>query len=176
MMRKLNFFLLHILVGTIILLLAYKTNNVLVSKILISIIVVLFSVALVRHFKEIDDLEKKRCERECLILLFGTFLASSITWYINHRLGFGPIIANGLVGIVVSLIFRKNAGGYYVASFIGMSSLNIIPSMLISGLAGILAGLIIAFSQEIYHGVGGKGGTIAAFSAQISSIIVSFFT
>lgn len=175
-MRKINFFLLHILVGTIILLLACRTNNVLVSKILIFAIVSFFSVALVHHFKEIKDLEKKRCEIECLKLLFGTFLASSITWYINHRLGFGPIIANGLMGVVVSLFFRENAGGYYMASFIGMSSQTIIPSILISGLAGILAGIVIVFSQEIYHGVGGKGGTIAAFSAQISSVIVSFFT
>ena len=175
-MRKINFFLIHILVGTIILFSSFKTNNVTVSRILLFAIIALFSIALFYHFKEIEELERKSCGIDCLKLLVGSFFASAITWYINHRLGLGPIIANGLVGVVASLLFRKNSGAYYVASFIGMSSQAVIPSMIMSGLAGILAGLVIVFSKEIYHGIGGKGGTIAAFSAQISSIIVSFFT
>lgn len=174
-MRKINFFLFHMLIGTIILFLAFKTSEFILSKILIFTIVPFFTVALIHHFNELQDLEEKKLEMKSLKILIGAFLASAITWYINHELGFGPIIANGFIGIVASILFPKEAGAYYVASFIGMSSQAIVSSMMMSGIIGVLAGFVIIFSQEIYNGVGGKGGTIAAFSTKVFNIIVSFF-
>lgn len=114
--------------------------------------------------------------RENVKLLIGAILSAAITWYINNGLGYGPIIANGLIGIIVSILFSpKLAGAYYVASFVGMSGAAVIPSMTYAALGGGLAGIIIILSPEIYGGMGGKGGTTAAFSTQIVRGVLHFF-
>ncbi|NLY66428.1 MAG: hypothetical protein GX069_02580 [Tissierellia bacterium] len=110
------------------------------------------------------------------MLVLGTSFSAAITWYLNHSLGLGPIIANGIVGVLVALLFSsKKAGAFYIASFIGMSSQGIVTSMVMAGIIGLFAGFVIIFSQEIYAGVGGKGGTIAVLSTQIIRLIMSLF-
>src|SRR5699024_9922556 len=106
----------------------------------------------------------------------GAGLSAGITWYINHNMGYGAIIANGIVGIIVSILFSsKEAGTFYVASFVGMSAKSVIPSIAVASIAGIVAGIIVLTSQEVYAGVGGKGGTMAAFSTQFVRVILSWF-
>lgn len=174
-MRKLIMFFVHILMGTSVLILSFMSNDVWVSKIVALVILFFFVTSLVKHFGEIGKIPGQRFETDNLKLLVGTFLSSAITWYISHQLGLGPIIANGLIGIIASLVFPKNAGAFYVSSFVGMSSQAVIPSLLSAGLGGLVAGLVIIFSKEIYGGIGGKGGTMAAFSTQFVRIIAGFF-
>lgn len=114
--------------------------------------------------------------KENIKLLVGTTLAAAITWYINHRIGFGPLIANGIVGLIVAFLFNsKFAVAYYTASFVGMSSISVLPSIILSGLGGLMVGIIGIFSPEIYSGMGGKGGTMAAFSTGLVRIIGQIF-
>lgn len=111
--------------------------------------------------------------RENRKILIGGFLSATITWYINNTLGYGPIIANGIVGIVVSLLLApKLAGAYYVASFVGMSNITVIPSMVYAGFGGLFAATVIVFSTDIYGGIGGKGGTIATLSTLLTKGIL----
>ena len=99
-----------------------------------------------------------------------------ITWYISHRMGYGPIIANGMVGVVAAaLLPAPLAGATYTASFVGMSGLNVLPTLFSSLLGGIVVGLILVFTPEIYAGIGGKGGTAAALAAHITRGIMSLF-
>lgn len=172
---KRNLFLFHMLVGTIILILAFMTTEVLLGKVLLFIIATFFATALFIHFRELEDYKQKEIEIEYFKVLVGVFISAAVTWYVNHRLGWGPIIANGLIGLIASVLFPKEAGAYYVASFIGMSSQAVVPSMMLSGIIGIITGFAIIFSQEIYEGVGGKGGTIAVFSTQIVRMIMNIF-
>lgn len=114
--------------------------------------------------------------KENIKLLIGTVLAASLTWILNHNIGLGPIIANGLIGVFVSLIFKpKLAGAFYISSFIGMSGSFVIPSFLAAGIAGFLSGIVILLTQTIYGGIGGKGGTIAAFSTQLVRTVLALF-
>lgn len=109
-------------------------------------------------------------------LIVGTILSASITWILNHHLGLGPIVANGLIGVFVSLIFSpKLAGAFYISSFIGMSASFVIPTYLVAGIAGFISGFIIILTQAIYGGIGGKGGTIAAFTTQLVRTILTLF-
>ena len=115
-------------------------------------------------------------KRENIKILIGGFIAASITWLLNHTMGFGPIIANGIVGVVVPICLSpKLAGAYYVSSFVGMSSISIMPSMIVAGFGGMLAGLVIVFSTDIYGGIGGKGGTIATISTLLTKGILYLF-
>ncbi len=179
--KKENFFLLYILISTSILYLAYRNNESLLNRLIIIGIIAFFGVALINHFREIkgsiNGNSKVKIDYESLLLIIGTALSAALTWYLNHGLGYGPIIANGIVGVVVGLVFSsKKAGAFYTASFIGMSSQGVVSSMTLAGLIGLVAGFVIVFSQDVYAGVGGKGGTTAALSTQLIRLLMGLFT
>lgn len=92
-------------------------------------------------------------------------------------MGYGAVIANGLVGVMAA-IFLPNylAGITYTSSFIGMSSLSVIPSLGAAALASFIVGLILLTTVEIYAGIGGKGGTTAALSTLITKVILRIFS
>ena len=109
-------------------------------------------------------------------ILIGAIIATSLTWFINHEMGYGPIIANGVVGVIsAALLPGPLAGAVYAASFVGMSGLNVLPSFGIALLGGLVAGIVLSLTGEIYAGIGGKGGTTAALSAQITRFIANLF-
>lgn len=180
-MKKENFFLYYILISISILFLSFKNNDSFINRTIILGIICFFGIALRDHFYEIKSLisrEKniRKIDYQNIFLIIGTALSAAITWYINHTLGYGPIIANGIVGIFVGLLFSsKKAGAFYIASFIGMSGLRIVESMSMAGLIGLFAGFVIIFSKEVYDGIGGKGGTIAALSTQIVRLLMGLF-
>lgn len=100
-----------------------------------------------------------------------------ITWFLNHQMGYGAIIANGMVGVIAAaLLPAPLAGATYSASFVGMSGLGVIPSLFASVIGGVVVGLVLVLTPEIYAGIGGKGGTTAALSAQITRAIVNLFS
>lgn len=101
----------------------------------------------------------------------------TITWFINHQMGYGAFIANGMVGVVAAaLLPAPLAGAMYTASFVGMSGLGVIPSLFGALIGGIVSGLVIVYTTEVYAGIGGKGGTIAAMSGHITRAILNLFT
>lgn len=53
-----------------------------------------------------------------------------------------------------------------------MSSLAVLPNVGAAVLGGVIVGLIISSTAEIYAGFGGKGGTTAALSTHITSAIL----
>ena len=100
-----------------------------------------------------------------------------ITWFINHQMGYGAIIANGMVGVVAAaLLPAPLAGATYTASFVGMSGLGVIPSLFGALVGGIVVGMVLILTPEIYAGIGGKGGTTAALSGHITRAIMNLFT
>jgi len=156
---------------------AYKSSEFLISKILIITVLFFFTIAVRNHFKCINSEEKVKFTKDTLMMIVGTALSAAITWYINHNLGYGPIVANGFVGVLVAILTSpKFAGGYYLASFIGMSSMAVMPSIMSASIAGVVAGIVITFSTDIYAGMGGKGGTIAALSTQLVRIVLGLFS
>lgn len=105
------------------------------------------------------------------------FVGVIATWYMNHEMGYGAIVANGLVGVVAAVFLPNDlAGVTYTSSFVGMSSIEIIPSLWAATLASLIIGLILITTAEIYAGIGGKGGTAAALSTIITKTIWSIFT
>ena len=104
------------------------------------------------------------------------FLGTVITWYIQHEMGYSAIIANGIVGVLAGILLSPPvAGATYAASFVGMSSAAVLPTIGAASLAGVVVGIVLLFTTEIYAGIGGKGGTTAAFSVQVSRFIMSIF-
>ena len=180
-MIKIYFFFFYITISISILILGLINSDLLLIKLLILALIGFLLIGLKDHLYEIKSLTKMRNSDDRKIyenikIVIGCSFAAMITWHINHGMDYGPIIANGLVGVIAGLIFSpKEAGAYYITSFIGMSSQTIVASMTIAGVIGLIAGLVIILSQEVYAGIGGKGGTISAMSTQLFRLIMSFF-
>ena len=163
--------------GGLILSTAANEENIYKTEILI-ILGCFFTISLVDHFRKLKEsgdsciVSKKR-----LPILICSFIGVTLTWFINHRMGYGAVIANGLVGVMAAIFLpNRLAGITYTSSFVGMSSLEVIPSMTAAILGSLIVGLILLTTEEIYAGIGGKGGTTAALSTIITKTIIRIFT
>ena len=117
--------------------------------------------------------EIKENNRNIVIL---SVISAALTWYMNHRMGYGAIIANGLVGVMGAIFLPTTlAGAVFTSSFVGMSSAEVIPSLNWAIVGGFIVGAIISLTKEIYAGFGGKGGTTAATATLITKIIMTLF-
>lgn len=107
-----------------------------------------------------------------LRVLLCAFLGGTITWYINHQMGIGAVVANGLVGVMAATFLPNDLAGItYTSSFIGMSSLAVIPNLQAAALTSLTVGIIFLLTADIYAGIGGKGGTTAALSTIVARFL-----
>lgn len=137
-----------------------------------------FAISLAEHFRKIKESDDKcRVSDKHLYVLICSFIGVTLTWFINHEMGYGPVIANGLVGVMAAIFLPNDLAGIaYTSSFVGMSSLAVIPSMVAAILGSLIVGLILLTTEGIYAGIGGKGGTTAALSTIITKTIVKIFS
>ncbi|MCQ4923347.1 hypothetical protein NE686_09640 [Tissierella carlieri] len=137
-----------------------------------------FAISLADHFRKlIERDDKSRVNKRDLYVLMCSFIGVTLTWFINHKMGYGPVIANGLVGVMAAIFLPNDLAGItYTSSFVGMSSLVVIPSMAAAALGSLIVGLILLATAEIYAGIGGKGGTTAALSTIITKTIMRIFS
>ena len=163
--------------GGLILSTAANEENIYKTEILI-IFGCFFAISLVDHFRKLKESEDNcRVSKRRLSILICSFIGVTLTWFINHEMGYGAVIANGLVGVMAAIFLPNNLAGItYTSSFVGMSSLAVIPSMAAAVLGSLIVGLILLTTEEIYAGIGGKGGTTAALSTIITKTIVRIFT
>jgi len=95
--------------------------------------------------------------------------AAAVTYSISVRLGHGPVMASGIVGLVGGLslpVAHPTIGGLltiavFCGSFAGMSTAARFANEWYMVLAGALCGLVIIYSSPHMGGVGGKLGAIA---------------
>lgn len=119
---------------------------------------------------------KMKANKRSLYILICSFIGVTLTWFINHEMGYGPVIANGLVGVMAAIFLPNDLAGItYMSSFVGMSSITVIPSLAAATLGSIIVWLVFLFTAEIYAGIGGKGGTAAALSTLITRALINFF-
>lgn len=113
-----------------------------------------------------------RLDKDKFKILFISIFGASITWMLNHHMGLGPVVSNGLVGVMAAILMPASlAGVLYTSSFVGMSSITVLPSIYFALLGGALAGVGIAATTEVYAGIGGKGGTTAAAASIVTKAI-----
>ncbi len=109
---------------------------------------------------------------EMVLIVIVSALAATLTYVISIRLKQGPVMASGLIGLIVGAMFTmmpfEGAPTLSVvaigASFVGMSGFarfkNEIPMLA----AGAVFGLVFVYSDTHFAGAGGKLGTIAFLS------------
>lgn len=137
-----------------------------------------FAVSLANYFKKFKkEPIKMEFNKRNLYVLLCSFIGVTLTWFINHKMGYGAVIANGLVGVMAATFLPNDLAGItYTSSFVGMSSLAVIPSIEAAALGSLIVGLVMLTTAEIYAGIGGKGGTTAALSTIITKTILGIFS
>ncbi|MEA3459107.1 MAG: hypothetical protein U9R11_00270 [Chloroflexota bacterium] len=95
-------------------------------------------------------------------------IGAAASYFMNHNLGYGAVIASGIVGVAAAILLPAElAGPAYTASFAGMSAAAVLPNLAAAAVAGLVVGLVWILTLPIYSGCGGKMGTIAATSVLI---------
>lgn len=118
-----------------------------------------------------------KIRKKHILILLCAFFGVTVTWYINHTMGLGAIVANGLVGVFAAIFLPNDLAGItYTSSFVGMSSLAVVPTLPAAAFASLIVGIIFLLTADIYKGIGGKGGTTAALSTIISKNLFRFFS
>lgn len=136
-----------------------------------------FAISLQDHFRKLSEKTTSlKLTRRSFYILLCSFVSVTITWFINHEMGYGPIIANGLVGVMAATFLPNDlAGVSYTTSFVGMSSLKVLPTLPSAMLGSVIVALVLIATADIYAGMGGKGGTTAALSTLITRTLLRLF-
>ncbi|MEN7548088.1 hypothetical protein AAG747_09210 [Rapidithrix thailandica] len=168
--------ILHMVFIASILFEKINTTPILVIMCMISVFVTLAYVKVpLRHDTHfMDDFS--------VVLLVA--LGAAISYYFNIQLGLGPVLSVGLIGTVASFVPKINKkserlqlvpGSIYCGSFIGMTKPSIATDWHFVLLAGTLAGILLVFSKGVFHGMGGKLGTIAFGGVALASLFLFLF-
>jgi hypothetical protein len=84
----------------------------------------------------------------------------AVTFYLNHTIGLGAVVAAGLVEILAALLLPKYGAPIATGAFAGMASGSLLCSTSGEALAAIVAGTVYVLTTGVYGGFGGKLGTI----------------
>ncbi len=103
------------------------------------------------------------------IIIACSIIATVSTFYLNVKLGHGPVLASSIVGLTGGLILpalypeigSTLAVMAVCASFAGMSGEQHFPCLTQMVLVGAITGAIFIYSMPLLGGAGGKLGTIA---------------
>ena len=166
MIRKTLGILVFIVTGVGLLVSTLIKDMSIFNIIVFVLIGIFFLMGLVEHFYELKTSRVSiKIGKKDIHILICSFIGVTFTWFINHIMGYGAVMASGIVGVTAAILLPAPlAGVVYTSSFIGMSATAVIPSFIGVALAGMLVGIIIISTRDIYAGIGGKGGTTAAFA------------
>lgn len=110
------------------------------------------------------------------LLIMTTIFGAVITFTIQHKLKTSAVLASASTSVVFALILIYLVGNhieytiiFFSSSFVGMSSKNHLPNILVVAISGLILGLIYYVFIEYFHGLGGKLGLMAMMSVMITS-------
>lgn len=154
---------------------ALATGSFLFSALLLLVLIGLIS----GHHREyqlvlVEDrarLNKLKLTAFDLAVVLATLAGTVLTFYLNNNLDLGGVVASALVGLTGPLFFPKHQRAIFCGSFAGMASSAIFTNIWWVGLTGLLAGLLLALSKEIYDGFGGKLGACGFFGTVTTAIL-----
>ncbi|MFT5253435.1 MAG: hypothetical protein ACI87N_002472 [Flavobacteriales bacterium] len=143
------------------------------------ILMLLLSLTLLFGYKYLD-LHHEEYVYEKFIVALWVPVGAVTCYLLNLYFGFGSVISAGIIGTLASFLPSINKDAYYLKQlpaaiycgvFVGMSSVEIIPSIVLVIAAGTLAGLFFMLSKNLFVEMGGKLGSIAFVGVVIITLI-----
>lgn len=109
-----------------------------------------------------------------MILGISIMIASGgvLTFYLNHKLGKGPVFASAIVAFFSGIIFPYLFGDWGLTmaaaitagSYAGMSGKDRIQNYVDMLVVSVFLSILYIISKDVFVGIGGKLGTIACIS------------
>jgi len=144
-----------------------------------SICLVVFTIFLGYRYL---NLHHEDYDYEKLSVIIWVPIGAVLCYLLNVLGHLGSVLSAGIMGSMASFIpvlgkksayLKKLPAAIYCGAFVGMSRIEIIPNISFVIAAGILAGIFLMFSKNLFLGIGGKLGTIAFVGVVIASLIYS---
>lgn len=106
------------------------------------------------------------------MIIITAIMATCLTYFICFNLDKGPVLASAIVTLISGLLlpYFFSTGGSLLAgvatcgSYAAMVSKAKFPRLTDMIFVGIICGTVFALTQDVFIGVGGKLGSIAAIS------------
>lgn len=142
----------------------YESNNFLiVTSVLLIALTIFFGY---RYL----DLHHEEHSYEKVSVVIWVPIGALICYSLNVYGDLGSVLAAGITGTTASFIpainkksdyLEKLPAAIYCGAFVGMSSVEISPSVGFIVTAGVLTGVFFMLSKNLFLGIGGKLGSIA---------------
>lgn len=177
--KKIPFLLLILLQASFLLAILLEKFNI----IPILVFVVSISILMFIAYTKVPMHDNKHLKEDFFAVLF-VMLGATVTHYLNVHAALGPVIAAGAVGTAASFVPLLNKKGRllqevpaaaYCGAFVGMSSQNVAGNFLFILFASFVAGMLLVFSKNIFHGFGGKLGTVAFGGVALTYLLIFIF-
>jgi hypothetical protein len=147
----------------------------------ISIVALILTVTLVMWlaYRYLDLHHEEHLYEELWVVVWVP-AGAVVCYLLNVFCGLGSVLSAGITGTTASFLpslnpkseyLKKLPPTIYCGTFVGMSSMEIAPSLVFVVFAAILAGVLLLFSKSLFLGIGGKLGTIAFSAVVIVSLL-----
>ncbi|MBL7558942.1 hypothetical protein JAO71_03915 [Olleya sp. YSTF-M6] len=152
----------------------YAEHNFMV---VVAIVCIIFAVYFGYRYL---DLHHETYEYERISVAIWVPIGAILCYILNIVFGLGSVLAAGIVGFLASFLPALNSQSNYLkqlptviycGAFVGMSSVQITPSMGFVIAAGVITGLLYMPSKNLFLGIGGKLGALAFAGVIIVSLI-----
>lgn len=145
-----------------------KTTN-LPSVLLLSAVALLVISAYFEVFERTSH-HRISISKNCYLVV-AVAVGAVAAYVLSIYVGLGPVVGSALVGLLASFLPKKLPPAIYCGSLVGMSSSLVLGNVWVVGLAGLVAGVLYLFAENVFKGVGGKLGTIAFVSVVLVALI-----
>lgn len=129
-------------------------------------------------------LHQERTEFDSFKLAIWVPVGALTTYFLNHEVGLGPVLAAAIVGALASFIpdikrrsvyLQGLPTAIYCGAFIGMSGSHVADGYVFILTAAFFTGTFLMVSRSVLHGVGGKLGALAFAGVAVTYLLVLLF-
>ncbi len=123
----------------------------------------------------------KEVNFEPFYVMIFVIAGAVLTSYLHLFTELNTVLAAALIGTIASflpnlnkrsIVLQNIPNAMYCGCFVGMSQKHVAIDYSFIIIAGIIAGIFYMLSKNLFHGVGGKLGTLAFGSVVISSLLL----
>lgn len=105
------------------------------------------------------------------IKIFVAVICGAVaSYWLNTRIGLGPVLGEGLVLILAALTFPALGAPIASGAFLGMVTAKVFPGFEHLLLAAAIAGVINVLAKDVMGGFGGKLGAMGASGCVIAAL------
>ena len=169
--------LLLFLIQTLFLLAIFREK---IHSYLILLFIASLSVLMLYVYRKVD-IHHPEHSLESYRIAIWVPIGAACSYYLNHRIGLGPVLAAAIVGSIASFAPNlKPLSTYYLGiptacycgAFIGMSSTRVASSFAFVLTASLFTAILLIISKSLLKGVGGKLGTLAFLGVALTYFIL----